>query len=331
MIVTLIAGGKMVLDGQVSIGQFVAFNSYIDMLVWPMIAAGDCINTFSQAVAAWGRIKTIFEEKPDIVDMVPENPDLGISGDIKLDHLTFTYPDGTKPVLRDVNIHVKKGEMLGILGRTGSGKSSLADLLLRVYDCKKGMILLDGKPITDYPLSVLHRDISYVPQENFLFSDTLEENIAFGLEDRISDNPVISDEVKQAAKNACIHDNIMGFPDEYKTMVGERGVTLSGGQKQRSSIARALLKDSPVLILDDSLSAVDTDTEEKILENLVEIRKGKTTIVIAHRISTLQKADNVAVLLDGVIAEYGTPDELLKLGGFYSDISHKQQLENELG
>ena len=153
----------------------------------------------------------------------------------------------------------------------------------------------------------------------------------FGLEDRISDNPVISDEVKQAAKNACIHDNIMGFPDEYKTMVGERGVTLSGGQKQRSSIARALLKDSPVLILDDSLSAVDTDTEEKILENLVEIRKGKTTIVIAHRISTLQKADNVAVLLDGVIAEYGTPDELLKLGGFYSDISHKQQLENELG
>ena len=331
VIVTLIAGGKMVLDGQVSIGQFVAFNSYIDMLVWPMIAAGDCINTFSQAVAAWGRIKTIFEEKPDIVDMVPENPDLGISGDIKLDHLTFTYPDGTKPVLRDVNIHVKKGEMLGILGRTGSGKSSLADLLLRVYDCKKGMILLDGKPITDYPLSVLHRDISYVPQENFLFSDTLEENIAFGLEDRISDNPVISDEVKQAAKNACIHDNIMGFPDEYKTMVGERGVTLSGGQKQRSSIARALLKDSPVLILDDSLSAVDTDTEEKILENLVEIRKGKTTIVIAHRISTLQKADNVAVLLDGVIAEYGTPDELLKLGGFYSDISHKQQLENELG
>ena len=274
VIVTLIAGGKMVLDGQVSIGQFVAFNSYIDMLVWPMIAAGDCINTFSQAVAAWGRIKTIFEEKPDIVDMVPENPDLGISGDIKLDHLTFTYPDGTKPVLRD---------------------------------------------------------ISYVPQENFLFSDTLEENIAFGLEDRISDNPVISDEVKQAAKNACIHDNIMGFPDEYKTMVGERGVTLSGGQKQRSSIARALLKDSPVLILDDSLSAVDTDTEEKILENLVEIRKGKTTIVIAHRISTLQKADNVAVLLDGVIAEYGTPDELLKLGGFYSDISHKQQLENELG
>lgn len=337
VIITLLAGGKMVLDGQVSIGQFVAFNSYIDMLVWPMIAAGDCINTFSQAAAAWGRIRTIFEEKPDIVDMVPpevcstdDDNSTAIHGDIKLDHLTFAYPDGSEPVLSDVNIHVKKGEMLGILGRTGSGKSSLADLLLRVYDCQKGMILLDGRPITDYPLATLHRDISYVPQENFLFSDTLEENIAFGLEERIVDNPAILDAVKQAAKNACIHDNIMGFPDEYKTMVGERGVTLSGGQKQRSSIARALLKDSAILILDDSLSAVDTDTEEQILENLMDIRKGKTTIVIAHRISTLQKADHVAVLSDGKVTEYGTPDELLELGGFYADISHKQQLESEL-
>ena len=365
VIITLLAGGKMVLDGQVSIGQFVAFNSYIDMLVWPMIAAGDCINTFSQAAAAWGRIRTIFEEKPDIVDLVPpetlsgnndmaddknmsdERTDntgkiegdktvsgredtLEIHGDIELNHLTFTYPDGTEPVLSDVNIHVKQGEMLGILGRTGSGKSSLADLLLRVYDCENGMILLDGRQVTDYPLAVLHRDISYVPQENFLFSDTLEENIAFGLEERISDNPAILDAVKQAAKNACIHDNIMGFPDEYKTMVGERGVTLSGGQKQRSSIARALLKDSSILILDDSLSAVDTDTEEQILENLMEIRKDKTTIVIAHRISTLQKADHVAVLTDGKVTEYGTPEELLELGGFYADISHKQQLENEL-
>ena len=352
VIVTLLAGGRMVLDGQVSIGQFVAFNSYIDMLVWPMIAAGDCINTFSQAAAAWGRIRTIFEEKPDIVDMVPpenviENDGMAgrnadnlaegiydkiqIHGDIQLSHLTFAYPDGTKPVLSDVSIHVKRGEMLGILGRTGSGKSSLADLLLRVYDCENGMILLDGRPITDYPLAVLHRDISYVPQENFLFSDTLEENIAFGLEDRIADNPAILDAVKQAAKDACIHDNIMGFPDEYKTMVGERGVTLSGGQKQRSSIARALLKDSAILILDDSLSAVDTDTEEQILENLMETRQGKTTIVIAHRISTLQKADHVAVLSDGKLTEYGTPEELLEFGGFYADISHKQQLESELG
>ena len=309
VIVTLLAGGRMVLDGQVSIGQFVAFNSYIDMLVWPMIAAGDCINTFSQAAAAWGRIQTIFEEKPDIVDMVPpenviENDGMAgrntdnladgiydkiqIHGDIQLSHLSFTYPDGSKPVLSDVSIHVKQGEMLGILGRTGSGKSSLADLLLRVYDCENGMILLDGRPITDYPLAVLHRDISYVPQENFLFSDTLEENIAFGLEDRIADNPAILDAVKQAAKDACIHDNIMGFPDEYKTMVGERGVTLSGGQKQRSSIARALLKDSAILILDDSLSAVDTDTEEQILENLMETRQGKTGFPHCRRLTMWQ-------------------------------------------
>lgn len=334
VIITLLAGGKMVLDGTVSIGQFVAFNSYIDMLVWPMIAAGDCVNTFSQAAAAWGRIKSIFEEKPDIVDRIPKellDREAHIDGDIELKHLTFCYPDGTNTVLHDINLHVKKGEMLGVLGRTGSGKSSLAELLLRVYDCKKGSLLLDGEPITNYPLDVLHRDIAYVPQENFLFSDTLEENIAFGLEDRIADNPAILDAVKQAAKNACIHDNIMGFPDEYKTMVGERGITLSGGQKQRSSIARALLMDASVLILDDSLSAVDTDTEEKILENLMELRKGKTTIVIAHRISTLQKADHVAVLTDGAVTEYGTPDELLALGGFYADISRKQQLENELG
>jgi ATP-binding cassette subfamily B protein len=220
--------------------------------------------------------------------------------------------------------------MLGILGRTGSGKSSLADLLLRVYDCDKGMLLIDGKPIDEIPLAILHRDMAYVPQENFLFSDTLEENIAFGLEERIEEHPQIRDHIHQAAKDACIHDNIMDFPDDYHTLVGERGVTLSGGQKQRSSIARALLKDSAVLILDDSLSAVDTDTEEQILENLIRLRQGKTTIVIAHRISTLQKADHVAVLTEGELTEYGTHDELIALGGFYASIYEKQQLETEL-
>lgn len=333
IVITLVFGGKMVLDGYVSIGQFVAFNSYITMLVWPMIAAGDCINTFSQAAAAWGRISTIFLEQPDIVNLVPEElqgQDLHIDGEIDLKELTFTYPDGSKPVLSDIDLHVEKGEMLGILGRTGSGKSSLADLLLRVYDCDKGMLMLDGRAITDYPLEVLHRDVAYVPQENFMFSDTLEENIAFGLEERIDDNPKLIDEIQQAAKDACIHDNILDFPDEYKTVVGERGVTLSGGQKQRSSIARALLMDASILILDDSLSAVDTDTEEKILENLMRLRKGKTTIVIAHRISTLSKADHIMVLKDGKKAEYGTHEELIALGGFYADICEKQQLEQEL-
>lgn len=333
LLLTLVFGGKMVLNDQVSIGQFVAFNSYIGMLVWPMIACGDCVNTFSQAAAAFRRVAAIFREEPDITD--PETPlpmdsELHLAGDIRLQDLTFTYPDGELPVLKNIDLHVRPGEMLGILGRTGSGKSSLADLLLRVYDCEKGMLLLDGKPIDEIPLDILHRDMAYVPQDNFLFSDTLEENIAFGLEERISEHPELRDSIKQAAKDACIHDNIMDFPDDYLTLVGERGVTLSGGQKQRSSIARALLKDSAVLILDDSLSAVDTDTEEQILENLLRLRKGKTTIVIAHRISTLQKADHIAVLTEGELTEYGTHDELVALGGFYAHINEKQQLEQEL-
>ena len=331
ILVTLVFGGRMVLTGQVSIGQFVAFNSYIGMLVWPMIACGDCVNLFSQAVAAFKRIALIFEEKPDIVDKSTQDiQGVELKGEIAMKNLTFTYPDGELPVLQHLNLQIAAGETLAILGRTGSGKSSLADLLLRVYDCERGMLLLDGRPIEDYPLPVLHRDIAYVPQENFLFSDTLEENIAFGLEERLEEHPEIRDQIRQAAKDACIHDNIMGFPEQYATMVGERGVTLSGGQKQRSSIARALLMDAPILILDDSLSAVDTDTEEKILENLVRLRKGKTTIIIAHRISTLQKADHIAVLTEGKLTEYGTHEELLKLGGFYADIYEKQQLEQEL-
>lgn len=353
LLLTLIFGGRMVLNGQVSIGQFVAFNSYIGMLVWPMIACGDSINIFTQAAAAFKRISLIFQESPDIVDIYPnhlleltelrENPQLlaqypemktyahiHLQGDIDIRNLTFTYPDGEYPVLSNVNLHVAQGEMLGVLARTGSGKSTLADLLLRVYDCEKGAILLDGKPIDEYPLAVLHRDMAYVPQDNFLFSDTLEENIAFGLEERIAEHPELRDQIQQAAKDACIHDNIMEFPENYLTLVGERGVTLSGGQKQRSSIARALLKDSAVLILDDSLSAVDTDTEEQILENLLRLRKGKTTIIIAHRISTLQQADHVAVLVEGRLAEYGTHQELLEKGGFYAHIYEKQQLEQEL-
>lgn len=334
LLLTLLVGGKMVLSGRITVGQFVAFNSYIGMLVWPMIACGDCINTFSQAAAAFSRIAKIFEEKPEIVDLVPaelKNEATGISGEITFCDLTFTYPDGEAPVLSNLNLTVARGEMLGVLGRTGSGKSSLANLLLRIYDCEKGMLLLDGRTITDYPLAVLHRDVAYVPQDNFLFSDTLEENIAFGLEERIDEKPELRERIEQAAKDACIHDNIMDFPEKYQTLVGERGVTLSGGQKQRSSIARALLMEAPILILDDSLSAVDTDTEEKILQNLLRLRKGKTTIVIAHRISTLSKADHVAVIEDGRMTEYGTHEELIQKNGFYARIHEKQQLEQELG
>lgn len=332
LLLTLLFGGKMVLNGTVSIGQFVAFNTYIGMLVWPMIACGDCINSFTQAAAAFHRISAIFREQPDIVDAETAAAlrDIQLQGDIQMNSLSFTYPDGEEPVLKQINLHVRRGEMLGVLGRTGSGKSSLADLLLRVYDCEKGMLLLDGRPISEIPLAVLHRDVAYVPQDNFLFSDTLEENIAFGLDERIQEHPELRTDIHQAAMDACIHDNIMDFPENYMTLVGERGVTLSGGQKQRSSIARALLKDSAILILDDSLSAVDTDTEEQILKNLLRLRKDKTTIIIAHRISTLQKADHIAVLADGELAEYGTHEELVKLGGFYAHINAKQQLEQEL-
>ena len=290
----------------------------------------DCINTFSQASAGYKRIKDIFDEKPDIIDKVVEKDGEHLTGDIELKNLTFQYPDGDTPVLKNVSVHIKPGEMLAVLGRTGSGKSTLADLLLRVYDCEKGMLLMDGRPIDEIPLHVLHRDVAYVPQENFMFSDTLEENIAFGLEDRIFDHPKLRDNIKEAAEAACIHSNIIDFPEGYQTLVGERGVTLSGGQKQRSSIARALLKNAPVLIMDDSLSAVDTDTEEQILENLIRLRKGKTTIIIAHRVSTLQKADHIAVLTEGELTEYGTHDELIREGGFYAKIYEKQQLEQEL-
>lgn len=331
MMLTLIVGGKMVLDGRIGIGQYVAFNSYIGMLVWPMIACGDSVNTFSHAAAAVQRIAAIFREEPDILDKVisPED-NQKIEGEIELKNLSFVYPDAHNPVLKNINLRVQKGEMLGILGRTGSGKTTLADLLLRIYDCEEGSLLIDGKPITEYSLAVLRRDVAYVPQDNFLFSDTLEENIAFGLEERIEDKPELRKDIEQAAKDACIHDNIMEFPEGYSTLVGERGVTLSGGQKQRSSIARALLKDASILILDDALSAVDTDTEEQILNNLMRLRKGKTTIIIAHRISTLQKADHVAVLTEGELTEYGTHEALMEIGGFYAHIYERQQLEQEL-
>lgn len=325
-LLTLIYGGYLAIYGEINIGQFISFNSYVTMLVWPMMAVGECITSVSQGLASLRRIQEIFDVKPEIVDGDMVNPSIQtLKGDISIEHLSFAYPDQpTVPVLEDVSVHVKAGETLAVLGRTGSGKSTLPSLLMRLYDVPDGMITIDGHNLRVIPLAALRRNIACVPQDNFLFSDTLQNNIAFG-----SDNKSL-EAVQEAAKNACIHDNIMEFPKQYQTLVGERGVTISGGQKQRSSIARALMKNAPILLLDDALSAVDTDTERQILDNLHRLRKGRTTIIVAHRISTIQDADHILVLDEGKVEEYGTHEELLNNGKLYASLYRKQQLEKEL-
>ena len=364
-LVTLLYGGYLVIEGKISTGQFVAFNSYVGMLVWPMIAVGDSIASFSQGRASIRRVQEIFEEEPEVADDCYTNASItNIKGSIECKNLTFHYKEALPAALSSLSVKIEAGKTLAILGRTGSGKTTFANLLVRLYNTKPGELYIDGRDIREIPLSVLREQIAYVPQDNFLFSDTLQANIAFGVRKRMElpqekrknkifmskaekvaafqemefgkqDNKVDLayndlEQVQKAAKLACIHDNIMDFPNQYSTMVGERGVTVSGGQKQRSAIARALLKDAPILILDDSLSAVDTDTEENILKNLKETRKGKTTILIAHRISTTQNADYILVLYEGTKAEYGTHEQLLALNGIYAKLYEKQQLEKQL-
>ena len=349
-LITLIYGGYLALVGDITLGRFVAFNQYIGMLVWPMLACGDAINMFSQGFASADRIKQVFDEKPEITDALvmgnaasstantPAGNESGLSlnsdrrstpfqirGEITFSHLTFLHKGHTEPTIKDLNLRVPVGTTLAIIGRTGNGKSTLVNLLLRLYNTKPGMILIDGRDINTIPLKELRENIAYVPQDNFLFSDTLKSNIAFGAEDEDMDRIV------RATRDACIHDSIAAFPDGYETIVGERGVTLSGGQKQRSSIARALMKNAPILILDDALSAVDTDTEEHILHNLKKNRQGMTTILIAHRISTIQNADMILVLEDGEAKEVGNHAQLMEKHGIYRDMFEKQQLEAAIG
>lgn len=329
-LITLVYGGYLALIGDITLGRFVAFNQYVGMLVWPMLACGESINMISQGAASIRRVRDVLEEKPEIFDSpevlqgeAEETEEL--KGEISFQHLTFIHRGHSEPTLKDINLEVPVGTTLAIIGRTGNGKSTLVNLLLHLYTTRPGMILIDGRDINTIPLKVLRKNIAYVPQDNFLFSDSLKSNIAFGQDE------IDMEEITRATKAACIHENIVAFPDGYETIVGERGVTLSGGQKQRSSIARALMKDAPILILDDALSAVDTDTEEHILRNLKENRKGRTTILIAHRISTIQNADVIMVLEDGEAKEIGNHESLMKLGGIYKDMFEKQQLEAAKG
>lgn len=325
ILIALVYGGYLALVGDITLGRFVAFNQYINMLVWPMLACGDAINMFSQGSASIGRIQNIFNQKPEIFDHEETKPVEKIKGDITFSHLTFIHRGHSEPTLNDINLHVPAGTTLAIIGRTGNGKSTLVNLLLHLYNTKPGMLLIDGRDINTIALKTLRENIAYVPQDNFLFSDTLKSNISFGVDEEDMDA------ITRATEAACIHDNIISFPEGYDTIVGERGVTLSGGQKQRSSIARALMKDAPILILDDALSAVDTDTEERILHNLKENRAGKTTILIAHRISTIQNADIIMVLEDGTAKEIGNHESLMALKGIYYDMFEKQQLEAAIG
>jgi len=309
------------LSGSMSVGQFVSFSTYMMQLTWPIIALGWVINIFQRGTASLIRINEILQERPEIKD-APGAQAPEIKGKIEFRGLNFSY-EGNQ-VLHDVNLTVPAGTSLAIVGPTGSGKTTLVSLIPRIYDAEPGMVLIDGRPIRDYLVSTLRKNIGFVPQETFLFSDRIRENIALGV-DFATDQ-----DIHNAADAANIAVDIEGFPEGYDTMVGERGITLSGGQKQRTAIARALIRNPKILILDDALSSVDTHTEDKILNHLRDVMRGRTTIFISHRVSTVRNADRIAVLHGGRIVEIGTHNELLALNGYYCDLYNKQLLEEEL-
>jgi ATP-binding cassette subfamily B multidrug efflux pump len=311
----------LMLNGSMGVGDFVAFTTYMVQLTWPVIALGWVINIFQRGTASLKRINEILLEQPEIQDG-PDARERQVEGEIEFRGLNFSY--NGKAVLRDLNLRIPAGSSLAIVGPTGSGKTTLVSLIPRIYDAAAGMVLIDRRPIRDYSIASLRKSIGFVPQETFLFSDRIRENIALGV-DTATDQ-----EIHDAAEAANIAADIESFPEGYQTLVGERGITLSGGQKQRTAIARALIRNPQILILDDALSSVDTHTEDKILNHLRDVMQGRTTIFISHRVSTVRNADRIAVLHGGAIVELGTHDELLALNGYYTDLYNKQLLEEEL-